>query len=530
MKKTWHFIKNIIFPTFVFGLITGSLVGGFITLFKFCAKNVISWSETTYTFMRSHWYVVIIFAVVLVGISIGIAQYHKTAPNSKGGGIPTAIGILRGLITFKWYRNFFNVYFLSMLTFFIGVPLGNEGPSVQIGTALGRGTVNLFTKKNRAWDRYVMTGGACAGFAVATGAPLTGVLFAMEEAHQRISPMIVLVAMTTVIFAYVTSMLLSPLLGVSINLFPAVQLKAITLPELWIPAVIGVVIGLFSVLFINFHKLVRRFWKDTLKKVKPWIKISISFILTLVFGLISYSFVSTGHDLIIDVTADSISWYMLIFILLFRATVMLTSNSSGITGGMFLPILALGAIVSGLTGKLLTLTGALSSDYYPLIIMLGLTACIAGMMKTPLSAITFAIEALSLFGNIVSVIIVVSLSYAITELFGARSINETVIRERVHDINDGKTAKVIDTYVTVQKGSFVIDRQIRDILWPANTFVLSIKQNENSPIVDRHGEKFIHDGDVLHIRFSTYDEQATKKELFALVGEQDISETTVKKV
>lgn len=530
MKRTLQYIKNLIVPTLVFGLITGALTGTVITLFKFCAAHIISWSESAYAFMRSHVYIAAIFAIVLIAVAIGISAFHKTAPNTKGGGIPTAIGILRGLITFKWYRNLFNVFFASMVTFFIGVPLGNEGPSVQMGTAIGRGTVNVFTRKNRAWDRYVMTGGACAGFAVATGAPISGILFAVEEAHQRISPMIVLVSITSVMFAHIVSVLLSPLLDVSLNLFPEMSLKTLQISELWIPAVIGIVVGLFSTLFIKFHKLLRYFWKLKLSKVKAYIKIYICLFVTLIFGLISYSFISTGHDLILDITADSVPWYMLIAILVFRLTVMLASNSSGITGGMFLPILALGAIISGLIGKTLTVTTALSVDYYSLIVMLGLAACTAGMMKTPLTAITFAVEALSLSQNLISVIIVVALSYMVTEIFGARSINETVIRERVKDIHKNKTPKVIDTYVTVQKGSFVANRQIRDILWPNNLFVLSIQQNEKNPVVDRHGEKFIHDNDVLHIRYSTYDDEVTKKELFALVGEQVISETTVRKI
>ncbi len=529
MKKTLLFIKNLLVPTLVFGFITGSLAGVAITLFKFCATHIIEWSVITYTFMRSNLWLAAIIAVALLFVAMGIAVFHKTAPNTKGGGIPTSIAILRGILTFKWYRNFFNVFFASMVTFFIGVPLGNEGPSVQIGTALGRGAVNTIGRKNKAWDRYVMTGGACAGFSVATGAPLSGILFAVEEAHQRISPMILLVSLISVGFSYIVSALLSPLLGVSTRLFPELFLRSLSLSELWIPLVIGVIVGVLSVLFIKAHKLVRKLWKNKFN-VREGIKIYICFIVTLAFGLISYSFISTGHDLILDITRNTVPWYMLFAILAFRLIVVLTSNSSGITGGLFLPILALGAIVSGLLGKGLVLMGAVDSSYYPLIVMLGLTASMAGMMKTPLTATAFAIEALSLTGNIISVIIVVAASYIITEAFGARSIYETVVRERVDDLHKDKTPIVIDTFVTVQSGAFVVDKQIRDILWPSNLFVLSIKQNENLPIVDRHGEKHIHEGDVLHVRYSTYDDEVTKKEIFALVGKQDITETKVRKI
>ncbi len=529
MKRLGLFIKNLIVPTLVFGFITGALVGVAITLFKYCAMHIIEWSEITYAYMRSNLWLAGVIAVTLLFVAMGIAVFHKTAPNTKGGGIPTSIGILRGIITFKWYRNFFNVFFASMLTFFIGVPLGNEGPSVQIGTALGRGAVDTIGRKNKAWDRYVMTGGACAGFAVATGAPLSGILFAVEEAHQRVSPMILIVSLVSVIFAYVTSYLLSPLLGVSETLFSPLALKPLELAELWIPLVIGLVVGLFSVLFIYLRKLVNKIWKIKFK-VREGIKIYICFIVTLGFGLISYSFISTGHHLILDISSNNIAWYMLLAILAFRVLVVLASNTSGITGGLFLPILAIGAILSGLIGQIFVSTGVLSNEYYPIIVMLGLTASMAGMMKTPLTAMAFAVETLSLTGNVISVIIVVAVSYAITEIFGARSIYETVVRSRVEDIHKDQQPTVIDTYVTVQKGAFVTEKQIRDILWPSNLFVLSIKHDESKPIVDRHGEKFIHEGDVLHIRYSTYDNLVTTKELIALVGEQDIAETKAKKI
>ncbi len=533
MKKTTHFLKNLIVPTFVFGFITGVLAGGAITLFKFCASHVIEWSEITYAFMRYNVWLPIILTVPLFFVAIGFAFFYKTAPNTKGGGIPTAIAIVRGVITFKWYRNLFNVFFASMLTFFVGVPLGTEGPSVQIGTALGRGSVNVFGKKNKAWDRYVMTGGASAGFAVATGAPLSGLLFAVEEAHQRVSPMIILVSLISVAFAYLVSSLLSQPLGVSTSLFPNVgqiPIEELSLNKLWLPLIIGVAIGLFSTFFIKVNGFIRWFWNTKLAKIKLCVKIFLCFFVTLIFGLISYSFISTGNKLILDIISNSIPWYLLLAILAFRLIVMLTSNSSGITGGLFLPILALGAILSGLLGQIFVSTGALNDKYYSIIVMLGLTACMAGMMKTPLTAITFALEALALANNVISVIIVVAVSYMITEIFGAHSIYDAVIKERIDDNIKGKKQTVIDTFLTVQEGCFVQNRQIRDILWPHNLFVLSVKQCETSPVIDSHGDKYIHVGDVLHVRYSTYDAEETKKQIFALVGEQELSETAVRKV
>jgi hypothetical protein len=97
---------------------------------------------------------------------------------------------------------------------------------------------------------------------------------------------------------------------------------------------------------------------------------------------------------------------------------------------------------------------------------------------------------------------------------------------RVEEETHGKTPILVDACVTVQENSFAVGKQIRDIFWPSNLFVLSLKHDETKKAeVDEHGGKEIREGDILHVRYSTYDESATREELFAIVGEQSIDET-----
>ena len=207
--------------------------------------------------------------------------------------------------------------------------------------------------------------------------------------------------------------------------------------------------------------------------------------------------------------------------LLVRATVTLFANTSNITGGLFVPILALGALFSAILGRVVILLGV-DESYWILILVLGITACVSAMMKMPLTAIVFAVEALSCYNNILYVIVVAVVSYVITEFFGVKSINDKVIEHREESIRRGKEAKLTEAFVTVAEGSFAVGKQIRDILWPNNLFVLSLKYSSNSQIeVDEHGGKSIRAGDVLHVRYSTYDPEKTLEELYAIVGEQN---------
>jgi hypothetical protein len=98
-------------------------------------------------------------------------------------------------------------------------------------------------------------------------------------------------------------------------------------------------------------------------------------------------------------------------------------------------------------------------------------------------------------------------------------------------LHEGKKRIVLDGFVTVQSGSFAVGKQIRDILWPANLFVLSVKHCQTRDVeVDEHGNSAIGVGDMLHIRYSTFDHDHTKDELIAIVGEQSFDEHTVRKV
>lgn len=525
MKRSLNYFINLICPAFVFGSVTGILTSVIVTLYKVCAKYIIGFSETGYGYLREHLWLIPAVLAVMLGIAFLYAYCYKKVPNLRGGGIPTSIGILRGIITFRWFINMVGIFFLSLTTFLLGVPLGNEGPSVQMGTAVGKASVAPFAKKHKAWERYSMTGGACAGFSVATGAPISGIVFSIEEAHQRISPMIIIVSCTSVMFSYVTAEILSPIFGVSTTLFPRLSPTTLSVRDVWIPVVIGVVVGLFAVLFLSYYRLITAFFNKKLKKLSHGVKIFFVFALTLALGLCSFSFVSTGHELILSVFEGNTAIYMLILILLVRSTLTMCANSNRITGGIFLPILAVGTVLSSLFAQTAERLFGLGEEYHMIILVLGITACISGMMKMPLTAIVFSVEALSGYDNILYIIVVAAVAFIITEIFDVKSINDTVLDNRVEELNEGRTSKVIDTFVTVQKGAFAIGKQIRDIFWPANLFVLSVRHDKTrSAEVDEHGGKAIREGDVLHVRYSTCDEVQTKTELVAIVGEQEYSQ------
>ena len=184
-KNYKEYVANIL-PCIGYGLLTGVFTGITIFFFKFLAGRAENLSRNLYIAAKESWLTVLLVFVVLAVLAFLMSRIHKAVPECKGGGIPRSEGILRGILPFRWFKTLIGTFVGSMISFFAGLPCGSEGPAVLMGTALGCMTGKA-SKKNVAWNRYVMTGGAAAGFAVATGSPLSGILFALEEIHKRFS-------------------------------------------------------------------------------------------------------------------------------------------------------------------------------------------------------------------------------------------------------------------------------------------------------------------------------------------------------
>lgn len=532
MQETKKHIRiETILPVLLYGGITGALVGLMITLFKFCAHHVISLSTTVYALCTAQPGAVLPVLFVLALLALGMALLTKRLPNVRGGGIPTSIGILRGVIPFRWLSNLFGVFLASMTSFLIGAPLGTEGPSVQIGTLLGRGVARTTVKKHAVWDRYMMTGGACAGFAAATGAPIAGILFAIEEAHQRISPLVFSVAATAVAAAQTVSEVLCPWLGVDVKLFPSFTLPRLAVVELWLPVVIGLIGGGAAILFLHVYRKLNVLWDDKTEKIPAFYKYIFLFGITLLLGILYGGFISTGHGLIETLMHGGGIWYLLLAALIVRSLLMILCSANGVTGGLFLPILSLGAILAALIGRGVIAFCGVPDTYYPVIVMLGVTTAIAGMMKMPVTAVVFAVEALSASENILAVIITAAIAYAVTEIFYVDSINEHVLEDRIHELHKGKHAEAYDARLVLQEGSFAIGKQVRDLLFPNGLVVLSFKrEKKKNAEVDAYGEKVLRPGDELHVRYSTYDHTETLREIEAIVGKQEGDEKELRQI
>lgn len=510
--------KKYLIPCLLLTFLTGVLTGTVVFLFKIAIKYVQEFSNFIYASIRNDpkFLLLLILGAALIGsISFILIKFF---PIIRGSGIPNSIAIMRGFIPFKWIRSLFGIFSSTLLTFLVGIPLGNEGPSVQMGCSIGKGTVNIFAKGNRAFEKYTLTGGACAGFTAATGAPLTGIIFAIEEAHRRFSPIIFMVASTATLAATLTVSILCnafSFLNISPKLFELDAAAALPLKYVWIAIIIGLVVGGISTAFTKIYKCFNSLINKKLAKIPLYVKVLIIFIAVTVIGFFLSGALGSGHHIIDEIfSANAPVWYMLIALLIIRALLLLVSTNTGITGGTLIPLLTFGAILGALISNAAVAMNILPKEYSGAIALIAMSSFLAASSRTPLTAIILTVEIFSGFNNILMIAVGVAFAYLTIESSKAISFTDLMAEQKIHETHLGKDLITVDATFEVQENAFVIGKEIRDILWPPHCAVISVKKY----VI---GSSILHSGDVLQIRYQTYDPQETYEIMEAMLGIQD---------
>ena len=514
-------INNIILPSVAFSAVTGAVTGGLIFVFRVISEQVIHASREIYALAHAKPQFIPLLLLGALALALLVSFTLLYSPHSRGGGIPTAVALMRGLITFHWLRDLIFVFTSALISYLCGIPLGNdEGPAVQIGTAVGSGTSHLLARRHPAWERYLMTGGATAGFAAATGAPISAVLFGLEEAHRRISPLLLMSSITSVLCGTGVLELFCRLTGRSAALFHFQINTVLPFSLVWLALPIGILCGIFAYLFAKCTLIFRTVLHRRCKTWHPFFKVAPVFLLVVLVGCVSYNAIGTGHDLIEELLERRVLWYVALALLVIRSVLVILSNDVGATGGLFTPLLVFGALIGSVLAEMMIAAELMDLRYFMLLVVMGMAAFFAASVRTPLTAVVFSIEVLSGFGNIVPILFAVLTAYVIVETIGVTSINEIAMEREIHKEHKGKARKVVDTEVVVKPGAFAIGKEPRDILWPAFCHVLSVRKGSSAK--DAYEGGVVCEGDILRLNFTTFDAEHTAAELRAIVGEQDV--------
>ena len=235
-------------------------------------------------------------------------------------------------------------------------------------------------------------------------------------------------------------------------------------------------------------------------------------------GFFSANFIGTGHSLIEEILHGKIVWYVVLLIFFVRAVLTVCANHEGVSGGVFVPTLAFGAMIASIMADTFIALNLVEDQYYVILIIVGMASFLSASSRTPITAIAFSAEALCGAGNIIPVVFGVVVSYLIAEISGDTSFADTVIESRTEAAHRGKTAVIVDSHLRVRKGSFADGMEIRDILWPPTCAVLSVDRKRTDFL--RHSPYEVREGDLIHLHYQTYEPEQTKELLTSILGSQ----------
>ena len=437
-------------------LVLSVFIGIFSGLAVVCFRFAIDWcriyllgSGATLSTAR------LLLAPSLTGLVIAVLVIH-VFPLARGSGVnqtKAALYIYNGYIPL---RTAIGKFITAALAIGSGHSLGPEDPSLQIGASLAS-ALGRRMRLSRDRMRLMAPVGAAAGLAAAFNAPISAVLFVIEEVIGRWTAGI----LGSVVLSAISSVVVTRWFLGSESLFriPAVQLERPS--ELIAYAILGVVGGFASVAFSSGITTLR----PRFKALPRWTQYFQPAIAGLLIGIIAVlgapQVMGAGYEYIDEAMHGRFTWQMLAVLAGLKIIATMLSFVSGTPGGMFAPTLFIGAMLGAAVGGaehvfLPHLSG--SPGTYALV---GMGVLFAGFLRAPMTSVFMVLEVSGNYSIIVPVIVANTFAYVISRALQPTAIFDVLTRQdgldlpsmeeqreenilRVEDAMQPSTAPVLD--------------------------------------------------------------------------------------
>ena len=407
-----------------FFLILSVFIGIFSALAVVCFRLAIEWCRLRLLGPRItpsglH----LILAPTVVGLVVAVLVLH-VFPAVRGSGVnqtKAALYIYNGYIPF---RTAIGKFITSALAIGSGQSLGPEDPSLQIGagiaSALGRRL-----KLSRDKLRLIAPVGAAAGLAAAFNAPISAVLFVIEEVIGRWSAGI----LGSVVLSAISSVVVMRWFLGSEPMFRIPPVELIRPKELLAYGVLGLAGGLASVVFS--HAI--GFLRPRLKAMPRWTQYFQPALGGLLIGVIGYlgypQVMGAGYEYIDQAMHNQFTWEVLGILAGLKIVATTVSFVSGTPGGMFAPTLFIGAMLGGAVcgiERFLFPHFSISVSTYCLV---GMGVLFAGFLRAPLTSVFMVLEVSGNYSIIVPVVIGNTLAYVVSRALQPTPIFDMLTRQ-----------------------------------------------------------------------------------------------------
>ncbi len=484
------------FRLFGEGIIVGIFAGLFIVAFRYALEK----AETLRILLYSHlvnynWPLILAWFLLLLGIAYVLNRIVELEPMSAGSGIPQVKGTILGLMKMHWGKILAGKLVGGTLAIGAGLSLGREGPSVQMGAVIGQG-LSRFLGRTRMEERYLITSGASAGLAAAFNAPLAGVIFSLEELHKNFSSAVLM----PTIAAALTADVISQYFFGATPVFQFIGLPVLPSRHYGLVILLGIITGLSATAF-NRGILYMLDCYEKQSRLTGMGKTALPLLAAGILGFWLPEILGGGNELVNQLAAAPMSLTLLCVLLLAKFLFTMFSYGSGVPGGIFLPLLVIGALTGGIFGDIAIQAGLIEPYYRTNLIIFSMAAYFSAVVKSPVTGSILIMEMTASFNHMLPLIIVSITAYLMADLAKTKPIYEDLLDRAL--CKAGKTSAhctdksrmVIE--LPVGSGSSLEGKMIKDISWPTECLLVSIRRGEQD-LVPKGNVRMI-TGDYLFI-------------------------------
>ena len=408
---------SIYFFSIIAGIAAGLVTVGY--------RSTISWIEHRRALalpaLSGSWVRIVLWVGLAAAGGVATALMTKKSPLIRGSGIPQVKAWLLHRLHFDWKLELPFKFLGGSLALGAGMSLGREGPSIQLGALAGSAIATIPQAKEYA--RYLVTAGAAAGISAAFNAPLAAVLFVVEELQRSVSPVMLTSSMVASFVSYAVVWVLSGNESVfDIQLAQVLPLNMYFSAVLLMGLATGALGSLFNRALTGSQALYRRLVPDTTARIIS------AFVVAALVSLVFMPVTGGGQELVssllhIDRTLPAIAT-LLVLKLLFTAF----SYASGSPGGIFLPMLAIGALIGALMSSAMG-EAAMSGLYLPNFVLIGMVGFFAAVVRAPITGAVLITEMAGSFAHFPAFIFVSFVASMVAAILNTRPIYDYLLEQ-----------------------------------------------------------------------------------------------------
>ena len=510
--------KNFKYVLIVEGTLIGFITGALISVFRLMLTGADRLRGMLADYVHSGGVTAaLLCALILIVIAVIVSWLLGMEPDIAGSGIPQVEAELRGHKDMCWWRVIACKMTGCALAIGGGLALGREGPSIQLGSMVGKGFARaghrLLTE-----ERLLITCGAGAGLSAAFGAPLAGAMFSLEELHRNFSAEVLLTTMAASAagdFVAANILGLTPVFGFDIE-------HALPLRYYWALILLGLILGVFG----GFYNRTIAFMQDLFDRIGKAIssfvcrllgrrysiindglhptipgerfertgRMLVAFALAYILFFVYPEVLGSGSGLVARISHGEFTLGALALLLIIKFVFSTASFGSGSPGGIFLPLLVLGAVTGGFFSRLLGLAG-MDQSYITAFVVTAMAGYFAAIVRAPVTGVVLITEMTGDFTTLLPLVLTSLIAYLVAELLGTKPIYTQLLERSLGRSAAGRAAGRHRTALLDRKtiigaevdvGSHMDGRSVAEFGLPLGTLIVSVVREGIEIIPDGH--------------------------------------------